>query len=63
MRYIQVRRAGQDASEGAEGLIMFNIFISNLIKESASLASLQMTPTQEKWLICWRASLLARGTI
>lgn len=63
MWHIQVHEVRQDASEGAERLILFNIFINSLIKESASLASLQVTATQEKWLICWRASLLGRGTI
>lgn len=30
-------------------------------RQGASLARLQATPTQEKWLICWRASLLAKS--
>ena len=32
-------------------------------RQSASWASLQVTPTQEKRLICWRARLRARGTV
>ena len=39
MWHIQAHGARQDASEGAEGLILFNIFISNLVKETECILS------------------------